>query len=340
MSNLNKNWNDRADKDLFFTILSVKNIGVISGQEWTTIGNHMRSIGYGFTNEGCRQHFQGLRRAQNKADSHPPPPIDNSLKKPDPTFNPITRRPGPGRGRPRKNPAPAGAPADGSTAGAPGAVPTGVAPGQPGAVPGIPGTPGMAGPTPPPGVAVSPVPVPVIPGAAPVAPPMVQGQGGVPQPPMMPQGQGQMRPQAIPIPQGQQAYQVNHQGQPRPMAVGQMPGNQQARPGPPRPVGIAPQAQMDGPPDMSALAVDPNLEAGQHQIDDEEDVEEDDEDDDLDGQVAKRPRLDDGGVGLGNHGRDDPNSQLGDEEQALISSLAGHNGSGGDYGQDYRQYDV
>jgi hypothetical protein len=49
-----KNWNDRADKDLFFTILSVKNIGVISGGEWTTIGNHMRTLGYGFTNEGCR----------------------------------------------------------------------------------------------------------------------------------------------------------------------------------------------------------------------------------------------------------------------------------------------
>jgi hypothetical protein len=49
-----KNWNDRADKDLFFTILSVKNIGVISGAEWTTIGQHMRTLGYGFSNEGCR----------------------------------------------------------------------------------------------------------------------------------------------------------------------------------------------------------------------------------------------------------------------------------------------
>lgn len=49
----NKNWNDRADKDLFFTILSVKNIGVISGAEWTTIGNHMRTLGYGFTNEAA-----------------------------------------------------------------------------------------------------------------------------------------------------------------------------------------------------------------------------------------------------------------------------------------------
>lgn len=51
---MNKNWNDRADRDLFFTILSVKAIGIISGAEWTTIGNHMRTMGYGFTNEGCR----------------------------------------------------------------------------------------------------------------------------------------------------------------------------------------------------------------------------------------------------------------------------------------------
>ncbi|KAK6955315.1 hypothetical protein Daesc_002948 [Daldinia eschscholtzii] len=98
---MNKNWNDRADKDLFFTILSVKNIGVISGAEWTTIGNHMRSLGYGFTNEGCRQHFQGLRRAQHKAESNGG--ID-AQRRSDPTLNPITRRPGPGRGRPRKQP--------------------------------------------------------------------------------------------------------------------------------------------------------------------------------------------------------------------------------------------
>ncbi|TIC97185.1 hypothetical protein CH35J_007011 [Colletotrichum higginsianum] len=98
---MNKNWNDRADKDLFFTILSVKNIGVISGSEWTTIGNHMRTLGYGFTNEGCRQHFQGLRRAQHKAETSGSP---DSSRKVDPTLNPITRRPGPGRGRPKKQP--------------------------------------------------------------------------------------------------------------------------------------------------------------------------------------------------------------------------------------------
>ncbi|KAL0940995.1 Actin cytoskeleton-regulatory complex protein PAN1-like protein 1 [Colletotrichum truncatum] len=99
---MNKNWNDRADKDLFFTILSVKNIGVISGSEWTTIGNHMRSLGYGFTNEGCRQHFQGLRRAQHKADTNGG--SSENPRKVDPTLNPITRRPGPGRGRPKKQP--------------------------------------------------------------------------------------------------------------------------------------------------------------------------------------------------------------------------------------------
>ncbi|KAI0389439.1 hypothetical protein F5Y17DRAFT_123512 [Xylariaceae sp. FL0594] len=97
---MNKNWNDRADKDLFFTILSVKNIGVISGAEWTTIGNHMRSLGYGFTNEGCRQHFQGLRRAQHKSESNKS--ASEGQRKDDPSANPIARRPGPGRGRPRK----------------------------------------------------------------------------------------------------------------------------------------------------------------------------------------------------------------------------------------------
>lgn len=55
--NMNKNWGDRADRDLFFNILFVKNIGVISGAEWAAIGNAMRIMGYGFTNEGCRYVF-------------------------------------------------------------------------------------------------------------------------------------------------------------------------------------------------------------------------------------------------------------------------------------------
>ncbi|EHA50491.1 hypothetical protein MGG_17135 [Pyricularia oryzae 70-15] len=107
-----KNWSDRADRDLFFTILSVKQIGVISEAEWQTIGSHMRTLGYGFTNEGCRQHFQGLRRAQNKADANDV--VESSPRRADPTLNPITRRPGPGRGRPRRVP---GEPAEAPTAG-------------------------------------------------------------------------------------------------------------------------------------------------------------------------------------------------------------------------------
>ncbi|KAK3364767.1 hypothetical protein B0T24DRAFT_537125 [Lasiosphaeria ovina] len=51
---MNRNWNDRAEKDMLFAILSVKNIGTISAAEWAAIGSHMRSMGYGFTNEGCR----------------------------------------------------------------------------------------------------------------------------------------------------------------------------------------------------------------------------------------------------------------------------------------------
>ncbi|KAG6116920.1 hypothetical protein E4U13_001542 [Claviceps humidiphila] len=97
-----KNWNDRADKDLFFTILSLKDVGLISGEEWCRIGNHMRCLGYRFTNEGCRQHFQGLRRAQNKTAAVGTAVVANPYHA-DPTLNPITRRPGPGRGRPKKH---------------------------------------------------------------------------------------------------------------------------------------------------------------------------------------------------------------------------------------------
>ncbi|EEY19091.1 predicted protein [Verticillium alfalfae VaMs.102] len=102
-----KSWTDRADRDLFFTILSVKCIGIITGPEWTSIGNSMRSMGYGFTNEGCRQHFQGLRRAQHTTRGiglFGKPGVQEESH--DPTRNPITRRPGPGRGRPRKQGSP------------------------------------------------------------------------------------------------------------------------------------------------------------------------------------------------------------------------------------------
>jgi hypothetical protein len=48
------------------------------------------------------QHFQGLRRAQHKAESNGS--MSESPRREDPNANPITRRPGPGRGRPRKQP--------------------------------------------------------------------------------------------------------------------------------------------------------------------------------------------------------------------------------------------
>ncbi|KAK4043594.1 hypothetical protein C8A01DRAFT_43532 [Parachaetomium inaequale] len=227
---MNKNWNDRADKDLFFTILSVKNIGVISGSEWTTIGNHMRSMGYGFTNEGCRQHFQGLRRAQNKTENGA---TGESPRKVDPTQNPITRRPGPGRGRPRKQPVAEGAAVGPDGMPAPGvhpvgAPPAGVAPGAPGAPPLVPGAapvPGMAH-----GVPVHPqfAGLPGVPAAPPTPGSAIPGAPGTPAMPNVPPAHG------LPVTHGQP--------QPHPPQVSQ---------------GIAPQAQMTAHED---LAVDPGLD--------------------------------------------------------------------------------
>lgn len=52
-------------------------------------------------NISASQHFQGLRRAQQKAEANGA--LGDNPRKIDPTLNPITRRPGPGRGRPRKS---------------------------------------------------------------------------------------------------------------------------------------------------------------------------------------------------------------------------------------------
>lgn len=57
------------------------------------------------------QHFQGLRRSQNKAEANGTAP--ELSRRVDPTLNPITRRPGPGRGRPRKPETEAVSPVDG-----------------------------------------------------------------------------------------------------------------------------------------------------------------------------------------------------------------------------------
>ncbi|KAL1902185.1 hypothetical protein Cpir12675_000085 [Ceratocystis pirilliformis] len=97
---MNKTWTDRADRDLFLSILMVKSVGIVSGAEWSQIGALMRGQGHGFTNEGCRQHFQGMRRKSAKKDTIAKP-IDVGSQ--DPTHDPIMRRPGPGRRKIRKS---------------------------------------------------------------------------------------------------------------------------------------------------------------------------------------------------------------------------------------------
>ncbi|KAK3304402.1 uncharacterized protein B0T15DRAFT_240516 [Chaetomium strumarium] len=247
---MNKNWNDRADKDLFFTILSVKNIGVISGSEWTTIGNHMRSLGYGFTNEGCRQHFQGLRRAQAKAENGA---ATDSPRRIDPTLNPITRRPGPGRGRPRKKSAAGAAAGAGGSVGSesqsPGAQQVGASPAGtvPGGPPMVQGTPAGGMPH---GVPMHPQypGVPGVSGAPPTPVSTASGAPGTPGMPTMPATQGVPMGQGPPMAQGQPMVQGQPMlaGQPQPTAT---------MPGP----GVAPQAPMTAP---EQLAVDPSLDDG------------------------------------------------------------------------------
>ena len=68
-------------------------------------------------NTSASQHFQGLRRAQQKAESNGA--LGDNPRKIDPTLNPITRRPGPGRGRPRKSVGGASADAQGSESASP-----------------------------------------------------------------------------------------------------------------------------------------------------------------------------------------------------------------------------
>ncbi|AEO61785.1 hypothetical protein MYCTH_2312344 [Thermothelomyces thermophilus ATCC 42464] len=230
---MNKNWNDRADKDLFFTILSVKNIGVISGTEWVTIGNHMRSLGYGFTNEGCRQHFQGLRRAQAKAENGV---AGDNPRKIDPTLNPITRRPGPGRGRPRKQPA-----ADAAASVPPAAPASGVHPGGTaagGAPPGAPGTPSGA-----PALVPGTTPIQNMSHGLPVHAQFTGLPGVSPAPPTP--------ASTVPGPSGTPAMANAPDSQGLPQGQGQ------AQPPPPQTnPGVAPQAQMAA---HEELAVDPSL---------------------------------------------------------------------------------
>ncbi|KAL1841420.1 hypothetical protein VTJ49DRAFT_7097 [Mycothermus thermophilus] len=333
---MNKNWNDKADKDLFFTILSVKNIGVISGSEWVTIGTHMRSLGYGFTNEGCRQHFQGLRRAQAKVENGLA--NGNNPRRIDPTLDPITRRPGPGRGRPRKQPAAAG---DAANAAAPTST---TAPGQAGNLTPAPGAPPPPPPPPPPPHAVG------APGGAQLppgtAPPPAPGAAAAPP---HPASHMQVLPPHAPLhPQ----YPGHHvlTGQPHPYAVpggpgGPPPPHHPMQPvhtsgapkpympppppqGPPGPhsagpvqmshpgnmgVGMAPQAPMAaGGPDGL-----PNV------------VHHDDEDDeeDEDGHETKRQKLEPGA----DNEQENAATGTSAEDEAVLNALAAHNNGSGNH---------
>ncbi|KAJ4412481.1 hypothetical protein N0V85_003695 [Neurospora sp. IMI 360204] len=258
---MNKNWGDRADKDLFFTILNVKNIGVISGSEWITIGNTMRAMGYGFTNEGCRQHFQGLRRAQHKSEGGVATASPDPNRRVDPTMNPITRRPGPGRGRPKKqqNTAQGQSPASTASVSETGTTAPSVTPIPPPVVPGAPGQSTTA------------IPVPVVPGMP--APPAGMHPAAMAQ--VHAQAQAQAQAQAYAQQQHAQAQlQAHTQAQAQAQAQAQQAraqqngraGNQGGGQGP---ANQAVQAQSGGQSaDGDDVVVDPSLEDGnedQHQ---------------------------------------------------------------------------
>ncbi|PNP50834.1 hypothetical protein THARTR1_08455 [Trichoderma harzianum] len=310
---MNKNWNDRADKDLFFTILSVKNIGVISGAEWTTIGNHMRGLGYGFTNEGCRQHFQGLRRAQNKAEvdgSH-----SESARRADPTLNPITRRPGPGRGRPRKpqvqeSDQPDANSTDNSPTGLPAGVPTAVS----AAVPTV--LPGAAVSSPMPGHG------PVM--AASVVPLQQQQQfQQLQSQQLQPQHQHQLQPQHQHQFQQQQQQQFQqqlqqHQAQLPPQLQPQLKTEMHDADG----ISVSAQTPNDLASNHHLIGSEPGSTTSQEQLQldavQSGDDEEEEEEEDTDEHPSKRQRLDPHDLGQ--------DSALDDE---AVLALAAHNGADG-----------
>ncbi|KAL6356772.1 hypothetical protein LRP88_10378 [Fusarium phalaenopsidis] len=338
----NKNWNDRADKDLFFTILSVKNIGVISGAEWTTIGNHMRGLGYGFTNEGCRQHFQGLRRAQNKAESNGG--LNENSRKVDPTLNPITRRPGPGRGRPRKQPPVpvAGVPGEGIPNQAMGLVTPGphaqpvqgygVPPGQailPQPMPTTTAVPGsVPAPTPTPTAATVPGPPAPVAAGPPAAPPTGQlvSHATYPSPPRAPE-LPQNPPHLHPLQHGPQ-NQEPRQEPPRDLREGT---NTSSTSQPPAAEpNHQPPSESVGPSEhLVETNEDLDADADADVVDPIADVDVDgDADADADGDepAAKRPRL----------SSPDPSKEVMDDEAVL--ALAAHSGPADPFPSDFATY--
>ncbi|CAL3966877.1 unnamed protein product [Diplocarpon coronariae] len=75
-------WDHKADKDLLLVIIDE---GTLKGIAWPTISDKMSSKGYTFTHEGCRQHFQKIRKEARggiaKSDSGPSSPSKRTSSK-------------------------------------------------------------------------------------------------------------------------------------------------------------------------------------------------------------------------------------------------------------------
>ncbi|KAI9053937.1 hypothetical protein LZ554_002881 [Drepanopeziza brunnea f. sp. 'monogermtubi'] len=61
-------WDHKADKDLLLTIIDE---GSLKSIAWPSISNKMADKGYSFTHEGCRQHFQKIRKEARNGHSSP-----------------------------------------------------------------------------------------------------------------------------------------------------------------------------------------------------------------------------------------------------------------------------
>ncbi|EMR90256.1 hypothetical protein ACHAPC_007103 [Botrytis cinerea] len=74
-------WDHVADKDLLLAIIEANNLKAI---EWSTIAHELQRKGHPFNNEGCRQHFQKIRkesRTSSPSASASTIPVATSAKK-------------------------------------------------------------------------------------------------------------------------------------------------------------------------------------------------------------------------------------------------------------------
>ncbi|KAH8657164.1 hypothetical protein BGZ60DRAFT_384043 [Tricladium varicosporioides] len=67
-------WNAESDRDL---LLAIMELGKLEGLDWHAVSARMGDKGYSFSNEGCRQHYQKLRKAYK---SKGPGPTTSPIK--------------------------------------------------------------------------------------------------------------------------------------------------------------------------------------------------------------------------------------------------------------------